>query len=77
MEFLETHNGDDIKSVWKNDNDISMETEKEKSNDDESKDDEFKESKDKEKEEKSKEDEKLANKVISDLEVCTILRLSL
>lgn len=76
MEFLETHTGNDVKAVWKNDIDISMEIEKEKSDDDESKndkDDESKESEDKKEEEENKEEEKIANKVISDLEVCMIL----
>lgn len=77
MEFLETHNGEDIKAVWKNDIDISMETKKEKSSDDESKDDrddESKESEEEEKEEKNKEDEKIANKIISDVEYIEALK---
>ncbi|KMR02737.1 putative rna-binding protein 19-like protein [Lasius niger] len=77
MEFLETHTGNDVKAVWKNDIDISMETEKEKSDDDESKndkDDESKESEDKEEEEENKEEEKIANKVISDLEYIEALK---
>lgn len=77
VEFLETHTG---KTAWKNDIDISMETytEKEKSDDDDDesnddKDDESKESKDKKEDEKNKDEEKIANKVISDLEVCMIM----
>lgn len=70
MEFLETHTGNDV-AIWKNDIDISMEAEKEKSDDDESEDDkdESKENKDEKGEEEDKEEEKIANKVISDLEV--------
>ncbi|XP_029676364.1 probable RNA-binding protein 19 [Formica exsecta] len=78
VEFLETHTG---KTAWKNDIDISMETytEKEKSDDDDDesnddKDDESKESKDKKEDEKNKEEEKIANKVISDLEYIEALK---
>ncbi|GAB1868922.1 Probable RNA-binding protein 19 [Camponotus japonicus] len=75
MEFLETHTGNDVE-IWKNDIDISMEAEKEKSDDDESEDDkdEFKENKDEKGEEENKEEEKIANKVISDLEYIEALK---
>ncbi|XP_029171774.1 probable RNA-binding protein 19 [Nylanderia fulva] len=77
-EFLESHNGEDIKATWNNDINISMETEEEKSNDDESKDakedDESKESENREEKDKSKEEEKIANKVVSDLEYIEALK---
>ncbi|XP_072744526.1 probable RNA-binding protein 19 [Anoplolepis gracilipes] len=75
MEFFETHTDNDVKALWKNDIDISME--KEKSDDDESKDgedDESKESEAKKEEEENKEEEKIANKVISDLEYIEALK---
>lgn len=74
MEFLETH-GNATKAVWKNDIDISVEKEKSDDESEESDDkDESEKSKD-EKEEEENGEEKIANKVISDLEVCRILLL--
>lgn len=66
MEFLETHMGSNIKAVWRNDIDISAKV-TEKSEDDDSKDKSI-ESEHAE-EEKDKVEEKIADKVISDLEV--------
>lgn len=70
MEFLETHISNAAKAVWKNDIDIPM-TVTEKSDDEsEDKSDKSEESGDDENEgKKSKEEEKIADKVISDLEV--------
>lgn len=71
MEFLETHNSNAAKAIWKNDIDIPM-TEK---SDDESKDDEFEESGDEKEEKESEEkEEKIADKVISDLEYMEALK---
>lgn len=70
MEFLETHTSNAAKAVWKNDIDIPM-TVTEKSDDDESKDDESKDDKYIKSEESGDDEneEKIADKVISDLEV--------
>lgn len=69
MEFLETHTGSNVKAIWKNDIDISTNATEKFDND--SKDDndivESKDEENKEVEEKGK--EKIADKIISDLEV--------
>lgn len=70
MEFLESHTTDkDIKSIWKNDIDISDPLSPEENKLEENEEGE-------EEEKKSKLKEKIADKGISDLEVCfTILEL--
>lgn len=77
MEFFETHTGNNVKAIWKNDIDASVEATG-KSNDDDDDDDdsnnEEEDTVDSENEEEDKEEkkakEKIADKVISDLEVC-------
>ena len=72
VEFLETHTGNDVKAVWKNDIDISaeaIEKSDDESRDKDDKDDDSKEDEDEKEEEKNEGEEKIANKVISDLEV--------
>lgn len=69
MEFLETHTDNNV-AIWKND--ISnLEVKEEKSDDNEFEDDkdESNKNKNEKEEEENKEEEKIANKVISDLEV--------
>lgn len=76
MEFLETHTGNkSIKAIWKNDIDASAEASK--FNDDDDNDDSNDEDtvdSENEEEEKGKKTakEKIADKVISDLEVCYV-----
>lgn len=74
MEFLESHTTDkDIKSIWKNDIDISGPL-----SPGDNKLEENENGEEKEEEKKSKLKEKIADKGISDLEVCcsfTILEL--
>ncbi|XP_014480667.1 PREDICTED: probable RNA-binding protein 19 [Dinoponera quadriceps] len=76
MEFLEAHRGNNMKAVWKNDIETSVEITGKSSGVDDSKDEEdTAESENKEeKEERKKEKEKIADKAISDLEYMEALK---
>lgn len=63
MEFLETHTGDNMKGVWSNDSNTIEKLGDKYNEDDETTDDED------DKKEENIEEKKIANKVISDLEV--------
>lgn len=75
MEFLESHTGKNMKAVWRNDIGVSENASDESDgNDDDSEDNEDKgENENKEEEDQEEEKEKIADKVMTDLEVCCYL----
>lgn len=84
MEFLESHTGKNMKAVWRNDISVPENASDESDgsddgsdgNDDNSEDNEDKgenENKEKKKEDQEEEKEKIADKVMTDLEVCCYL----